>query len=229
MKILTVLCVCVLVLPGCTSVEYQKMQTERDQLLKSYESLREEHSELKVKIDIHETGIDILFGRWKFLNLEVTENDAGANVTETEAALHTLDLKDLKNLTLEFFEEKGVHYYRGKTAGGTEVFGKFIVFTVQYGNQGAVFIRFIRHSGPEMSQLLFAISVDEGPTEPAALANPRGLATVREIGILPPKYSNPEIYSMDEFSLTMPGTMQLGPTSYVQSSGLRYYFEKIKK
>ncbi len=229
MKILTVFCVCVLVLPGCTSVEYQKMQTERDQLLKSYESLREERNELKAKIDIHETGIDLLFGRWKFLNLEVTESDAGASVTKTEAALHTLDLKDLKNLTLEFFEEKGVHYYRGKTAGGTEVFGQFIVFTVQYGNQSAVFIRFIKHSGPEVSRLLFAISVDKGPTEPAALANSRGLVTVREIGILPPEYSNPEIYSMDEFSLTMPGTRQLGPTGWVQSSGLRYYFEKIKR
>ena len=53
------------------------------------------------------------------------------------------------------------------------------------------------------------------------------LAAVREIGIFPPDNLNSE---MKAFSLTMPGMMQLGPTGcWVRSSGLRYYFEKIKR
>ena len=49
MKILVIFGACVLVLAGCPSTEYQKMQAERDQLLKNYEGLREENSELKLK------------------------------------------------------------------------------------------------------------------------------------------------------------------------------------
>ncbi len=229
MKILTLFCVCALMLNGC-AMKYQRMQAERDQILKDYGNLREEHSELKIKT--LDTGVFLLFGKWKFLNLEVEESDTGTGTAKTEPALHTLDLKILKNLTLEFFEENGFLYYRGKTAGGPEVFGKFIVFTIQYGNHlPATFIRFIRYSGPEMFQLLFAVSVDKEPAGPVILTNSQGLAAVREIGIFPSDNLDREMPGiMNEFSLRTPGMMQLGPTgSWVQSSGLRYYFEKIKK
>lgn len=227
MKILTFFCVCAFMLNGC-AMEYQRMQAERDQLLKNYGNLREEHSELKIKT--LGTGVYLLFGKWKFQNLEVEKSDAGAGPAKTEPVLHTPDLKVLKSLTLEFFEEKGFLYYRGKTAGGTEVFGKFIVFTIQYSNHlPATFIRFIRYSGPEMFQLLFAVNVDKEPAGPVTFTNSQGLAAVREIGILPPDNLN-SMPIMNEFSLRMPGMMQLGPTGgWVRSSGLRYYFERIKR
>ncbi len=117
MKIWTILGICVLMLSGCTSVEYQKMQAERDQLLKNYEDLREEHNELKIKTDV----IDTLLGKWKFLNLEVEESNVSEEIAETKAALYALDLK---NLTLEFFEEKGTYNYRGENRN-TEVSGQF--------------------------------------------------------------------------------------------------------
>ena len=47
MKIWIIFGICVLTLVGCASAEYQKMQAERDQLLKNYEDLREEHNELE--------------------------------------------------------------------------------------------------------------------------------------------------------------------------------------
>ena len=150
MKICIIFGICALIFVSCTSVEYQKMQAERDQLLKNYENLREEHSELKVK-----TGItDALLGKWQFLNLEVEEGAAVEDVAKTKAALRALDLKDL---TLAFFEEKGIYHYRGKN-GATEIFGQWTVFTVRYGDEPFPFIRFFRRSGPEMSQLLFAVN-----------------------------------------------------------------------
>ena len=212
MKILTIIGICVLVLSGCTSVEYQKMQAERDQLLKNYEGLREEHSELKVKSGVTDT----LLGKWKFLNLEVAEGAAVEEVAKTKAALRALDLQ---NLTLEFFEEKGIYQYRGKN-GGTELSGQWTVFTVRYGDEPFPFIRFFRRSGPEMSQLLFAVNPSSKSTGPSGFATPQGVSTAKEISLS---------VTADRLYLTMHGKMQLGPTGWVQSGGMRCYFGRVEK
>ena len=210
MKTLTVFGIWVLILSGCTSVEYQKMQAERDQLLKNYENLREEHSELKVK-----TGItDTLLGKWKFLNLEVEEGAAVEDAAKTKAALRALDLK---NLTLEFFEEKGIYHYRGKN-GTTEIFGQFTVFTIRYGDEPFPFIRFLRRSGPEMSQLLFAVNPSSKSAGPSGFASSQGVSTAEEISVS---------VTGDRLYLTMHGKMQLGPTGWVQNGGMHCYFGRV--
>ena len=210
MNILTIVGICALILSGCASVEYQKMQAERDQLLKNYENLREEHSELKLKTSITEA----VLGQWKFLNLEVEEGAAVENVAETKAALRALDLQ---NLTLEFFEEKGIYQYQGKN-GGTEISGQFTVFTVRYGDEPFPFIRFLRRSGPEMSQLLFAVNPSSRSSGPSGLATSQGLATAKEISIS---------VTEDRLYLTMHGKMQVGPAGWVQSGGMRCYFGRV--
>lgn len=212
MRILTIFGICVLMLSGCTNAEYQKMQAERDQLLKNYENLREEHSELNVKADITDT----ILGKWKFLNLEVEEGAAIEDVAKTKAALRALDLE---NLTLEFFEEKGIYAYRGKN-GGTEVVGQFTIITVRYGDEPFPFIRFLRRSGPEISQLLFGINPDKGAPGLGGLSDPGGLATAKEIGIS---------VTANRLYLTMHGKMQLGPTGWVRSGGMHGYFERIEE
>ena len=212
MKALTIFSIYALMFVGCTSAEYQKMQAERDQLLKNYEDLREEHSELKVK-----TGItDTLLGKWQFLNLEVEEGAAIEDVAKTRAALRALDLK---NLTLEFFEKKNIYHYRGKN-GATEILGQFSVFTVRYGDEPFPFIRFLKRSGPEMSQLLFAVRRDIQSSGPLGLSDPQGLATGKEISIS---------VTEDRLYLTMHGKMQLGPTGWVQSGGMHCYFERVEE
>ena len=209
MKILMVFGVYVLILAGCTSAEYQKMQAERDQLLKNYENLREENSELKVKDSITDT----LLGKWKFLNLEVEESLVTEEVAKAKAALYALELK---HLTLEFFKEKGIYHYQGKK-GGARVFGQFTVITVRYGDEPFPFIRFIRHSGPEMGQLLFAASADG---RALGLSSAPGLDTARDISIS---------VTPDRLYLTMHGKMQSGPTGWVQSGGVRCYFERVEE
>ena len=206
MKVWTIFGICVLMLTGCTSAEYQKMQAERDQLLKNYEDLREEHDALKLKTDVTDT----LLGKWKFLNLEIEESNVSQEVAETKAALYALDLK---NLTLEFFEEKGIYNYRGKN-GNTGVLGQFTVITVRYGDEPFPFIRFIRRSGPEISKFLFAAS-SEG--KPLGLSGARGLDTARDISVS---------VTEDRLYLTMHGKMQLSPNGWVQSGGVRCYFER---
>ena len=209
MKIWIIFGICVLTLVGCASAEYQKMQAERDQLLKNYEDLREEHNEIGIKTDITDT----VLGKWKFLNLEIEESGVSEEIAETKAALYALDLK---GFTLEFFEEKGIYNYRGKN-GNTDVLGQFTVITVRYGDEPFPFIRFIRRTGPEVSQLLFAASSDG---KPLGLSGASGLDTAREISIS---------VTEDRLYLTMHGKMQLSPNGWVQSGGVRCYFERVEQ
>ena len=207
MKTWIIFGICTLVLAGCTTVESQKMRAERDQLLKNYEDLREENSELKVKDRI--TGT--LLGKWKFLNLEMAESGVTQEVAEAKAALYALELR---NLTLEFFEEKGIYHYRGKK-GGTEVFGQWTVITIRYGDEPFPFIRFIRRTGPEMEKLLFAATEDG---RALGLSSAPGLDAARDMSIS---------VTSDRLYLTMHGKMQSGPAGWVQSGGVRCYFQRV--
>ena len=209
MKILIVFSMCVLVLTGCTSAEYQKMQAERDQLLKNYEDLREENSELKLKNSITDT----VLGKWKFLSLEMAESGVTQEVAEAKAALYALELK---NLTLEFFEEKGIYHYRGGK-GGTEVFGQWTLITIRYGDEPFPFIRFIKRTGPELKKLLFAATEDG---RALGLSSAPGFGTARDISIS---------VTPDRLYLTMHGKMQSGPDGWVQSGGVRCYFERVEE
>ena len=209
MKIVISVGICVLMFAGCTTVASQKMRAERDQLLKNYENLREENSELKLKNSLTDT----LLGKWKFLSLEIAESDVTQAVAEAKAALYALELK---NLTLEFFEEKGIYRYRGRR-GGTEVFGQWTVITVRYGDEPFPFIRFIRRTGPEMEQLLFAASADG---RALGLPSAPGWHTARDMSIS---------VTPDRLYLTMHGQMQSGPDGWVQSGGIRCYFERIEE
>ncbi len=209
MKIVISVGICVLMFAGCTTVASQKMRAERDQLLKNYEDLREENSELKIKNSITDT----VLGKWRFLSLEMAEGDVPQEVAEAKAALYALELK---NLTLEFFEEKGIYHYRGRN-GGTEVSGQWTVITIRYGDEPFPFIRFIRRGGPKMARLLFAASADG---RALGLSSAPGFSTARDIGIS---------VTPDRLYLTMHGKMQSGPDGWVQSGGIRCYFERIEE
>ncbi len=209
MKIVISVGICVLMFAGCTTVASQKMRAERDQLLKNYEELREENSELEVKNSITDT----VLGKWRFLSLEMAEGDVPQEVAEAKAALYALELK---NLTLEFFEEKGIYHYRGRN-GGTEVSGQWTVITIRYGDEPFPFIRFIRRGGPKMARLLFAASADG---RALGLSSAPGFSTARDIGIS---------VTPDRLYLTMHGKMQSGPDGWVQSGGIRCYFERSEE
>lgn len=209
MKIVISVGICVLMFAGCTTVASQKMRAERDQLLKNYEELREENSELEVKNSITDT----VLGKWKFLSLEMAESGVTQEVAEAKAALYALELK---NLTLEFFEEKGIYHYRGRN-GGTEVSGQWTVITIRYGDEPFRFIRFIRRGGPKMARLLFAASADG---RALGLSSAPGFSTARDIGIS---------VTPDRLYLTMHGKMQSGPDGWVQSGGIRCYFERSEE
>ena len=211
MKTFTLLGTLMLICVGCTNTQYQEMQYERDKLIENYENLRREHDGGTLETEI----TNQLHGKWKFLNLEVEESDITEDIAAAKAALYALDLK---NLTLEFFEQHESDYYRGKR-GTTEVTGQFNITTVRFGDEPFPFIRFIRRTGPLMAQLLFAAGPDG---QPLGLQGSTGIAAAKssEIGI---SVTEERLY------LTMYGKMALSPDGWVQSGGLLCSFERIKE
>ena len=95
MKILVTFGLIALVFAGCTSVEYQQMQNERERLRAAYEEARLKNDTRSVKNTLER---DIL-GTWQFLDIEILESDLS---NEIESAVVALDKLSRKNLTIRF-------------------------------------------------------------------------------------------------------------------------------
>ena len=120
MKILVIFGLITLVFVGCTSVEYQQMQNEREQLRAAYEEARIKNDKGSVKNRV----ADEVLGTWQFLGIEVLESDLS---NEIESAAIALDELSRKNLTIRFFEQNGMRFYEGNN-GGIRVTGKFSIY-----------------------------------------------------------------------------------------------------
>ena len=131
---------------------------------------------------------------------------------KAKAALYALELK---NLTLEFFEEKGIYHYRGRR-GGRRFSGQWTVIAIRYGDEPFPFIRFIRRTGPEMKKLLFAATEDG---RALGLSSAPGWHTARDMSIS---------VTPDRLYLTMHGQMQSGPDGWVQSGGIHCYLRGLE-
>ena len=120
MKILIVFSLIVLtVFVGCTSVEYQQRQNERERLRAAYEEARTKNDRQTVKNTLESE----VLGTWQFLDIEVLESDLSNEIASAAAALTKTSRK---NLTIRFFEQNGVRFYAGEN-GGIKVSGEFVV------------------------------------------------------------------------------------------------------
>lgn len=201
--------ICILMLVGCTSPEYQRMQAERDQLLINYEDVREEHNALNLRTGITES----LLGKWRFRGIEIEMSGVSQEAAEAKAALRALDLE---TLVFQFSEERGIYNYRA-VRGNIEAAGQFRVETVRYGDEPFPFIRFVRRSGPEIVQWIFAASLQGTPL---GLSQAPGLTTARGISVS---------VNEDRLYFTMHGKMQLSPNGWVQNGGVRCYFKRVRE
>ena len=82
------------------------------------------------------------------------------------AAKMALVAANRKNLTLEFYEERTSHYYRGSNRG-RKVTGQINIITPVLDDVPLPLIRFRRRTGPKMLEFLFS-------SEPARLMSSRG-------------------------------------------------------
>ena len=120
MKILTIFGLITLVFAGCTSVEYQQRQNERERLRAAYEEARIKNDRQTPKRTLERE----MLGTWQFLDVEVLESDLS---NEIERAATALAEASRKNLTIRFFEENGIRFYEGEN-GGIKVTGEFSIY-----------------------------------------------------------------------------------------------------
>ena len=200
MKILGAFGLIILVFAGCTSVEYQKMQNEREQLRAAYEKARIKNDKRVVKNTLER---DIL-GTWQFLGIEVLESDLS---NEIESAAVALDELSRKNLTIRFFEQNGMRFYEGNN-GSIRVTGKFSIYVE----------RIAEVLYPELG-----MNQSSGITPEEFLFNRPGV-----FGGLPGTSDVLIFVQGNQLHLTLGAGSGLTPEGWVQSDGTRYSFERVK-
>ena len=201
MKILTAFSLIILmVFAGCTSVEYQKMQNEREQLRAAYEDARIKNDRQTVKNSLARE----VLGTWQFLNIEVLESDMS---NEIESAAAALIKASRKNLTIRFFEHNSIRFYEGNN-GSTDVSGKFAIKVDRIAEVLYPKIRLDQGSGITPGEFLFNSSgIFSGPPEISNV-----LISVQE----------------NRLYLILGAGASLTPEGWAQSDGIRYSFKRIK-
>ena len=200
MKILVTFGLITLIFAGCTSAEYQQMRNERERLRAAYEEARIKNDRGSVKNTLER---DIL-GTWQFLEIEVLESDLSNEIQSAEAALAEASRK---NLTIRFFEQNGIRFYKGEN-GSIKVTGEFGINVER--------IAEVLYPRLDMNQ-------DTGITPGEFLFNSQGIFGG------PPGTSNVLISVQgNQLHLTLGAGSGLTPEGWVQSDGIRYTFKRIK-
>ena len=209
MKILSAFTLALLVFAGCTSAEYQTMQNERDRLRAAHEDALRKHDPRQL-----ETALtDKLIGTWQFLEMEVAEGDVSEEMAALKAELHATVRQ---NLTLDFFMDRNVfRRYRGKN-GDTEVTGSFKISSRRYGDEPFPYLRVFRDTGVPLYDFLTSMSASR-------LKNQDNVSMkVTQDNWLGVSVADDKLY------LTMYGKMELTPSGWARSGGIRCVFQRIK-
>ena len=161
--------------------------------------------------------------------IEVRDEKSNQRILGAKAALVA---STRKNLILEFSEDRSSYYYSGSNRGAN-VTGQCYVTTKRYGDDPMTFIRFNQRTGPELLEFLFGsesikqitAKQKQKRTEMTQNFNRKGAlrATSRSIS------SMPSITVTDDtLSLVLYGDMQLTPTGWMRTGGLRCTFKRIE-
>ena len=201
MKILNAFSLMILtVFVGCTSVEYQQMQNERERLRAAYEEARIKDNRQIVKNTLDRN----ILGTWQFLDIEILESDLSNEIVSAAIAL---DEASRKNLTIRFFEQNGIRFYKGNNAG-TKVSGEFVIQVDRIAEVLYTKIHLNRGSGITPGEFLF---------------NRQGIFSG------PPEMSNVLIsVQANQLHLILGAGSRLTPEGWVQSDGIRYSFKRVK-
>ncbi len=92
MKILTNLCILIVVFTSCATLTPQETQQKRQRLLAAYDAARQKQNPERIKKAVK----DVLVGKWQYVGLEVVEDDIIAQRTEP-APQQAVDTSDTTN------------------------------------------------------------------------------------------------------------------------------------
>lgn len=164
--------------------------------------------------------------------IEVMDEESNQRILGAKAALVA---STRKNLTIEFSEDRTSYYYSGSNRG-TNVTGQCSITTKRYGDDPLPFINFNRRTGPEMLEFLFG---SEPIKQMVAKKKQADAERRRRMGAQGGRKASAKatyrIASMagitvteDTLYLVLYGDMELTPTGWMRTGGLRCTFKRIE-
>ena len=168
-------------------------------------------------------------------SIEVRDEKSNQRILGAKAALVA---STRKNLILEFTEDRSSYYYSGSNRD-KNIAGQCYITTKRYGDDPHTFIRFNRRVGPEAIEFLFGSE----PVKQIAAKQKQKRARMiqsRKMGIqgarkAAARQASYAIASMagitvtdDTLSLVLYGDMELTPTGWMRTGGLRCTFKRIE-
>ena len=164
--------------------------------------------------------------------IEVEDEESNQRMLGAKAALVA---STRKNLTIEFSEDRSSYYYSGSNRG-TNVTGQCSITTKRYGDDPFPFIRFNRRTGPEMLEFLFGSEpIKQMVAKQKQADAERRRRMGAQIGRRASAKANYTIASIagitvteDTLYLVLYGDMELTPTGWARTGGLRCTFKRIE-
>ena len=164
--------------------------------------------------------------------IEVMDEESNQQILGAKTALGA---STRKNLMIEFSEDRSSYYYSGSNRG-TNVTGQCSITTKRYGDDPFPFIRFNRRTGPEMLEFLFG---SEPIKQMVAKIKRKDAERRRRMGAQGGrKASAKATYTIasvagitvteDTLYLVLYGDMELTPTGWMRTGGLRCTFKRIE-
>ena len=213
MKILMSFCLLISISIGCTSVEYQRMQNERDSHRAVYEDARRKKS-LKRSRDFLS---DDMLGKWRFLELVVEEKGGSEDILKEKAALTASKLEGFR---LRFWKVGDLYYYRVENLIGKS-YGTYATRSVYRGDEPqTASLRFYPISGSHISDLVFnftkgvhrQVLTDDGEVFTTQIATKTTRVSVKEARL----------------DLALDLGMVLSPDGWLHRGNIRCSFERIE-
>ena len=141
----------------------------------------------------------------------------------------------VKNLTIEFSEDRGSYHYSGSNRG-TSITGRCSITTKRYGDDPLPFISFNRRTGPEVLEFLFG---SEPIKQMVAKKKQADAERRRRMGAQGGRkaaarttYTIASIAGItvteDTLYLVLYGDMELTPQGWMRAGGLRCTFKRIE-
>ena len=166
-------------------------------------------------------------------SIEVRDEKSNQRILGAKAALVA---STRKNLILEFSEDRSSYYYSGSNRG-TNVTGQCYITTKRYGDDPLPFIRFNQRTGPKLLEFLFGaeplkkIAAREKQKRAAAMRYNKA-ASKAAMKAAAKRYSIASMAGItvtdDTLSLVLYGDMELTPTGWMRTGGLRCTFKRIE-
>lgn len=220
MKIFISFSILILTFTSCTSVEYQRMQNERDTRREVYEDARRKEA-FKRSRDFLSND---MIGKWEFLDLVVEERNASEDILKTKAALAASQLEGFR---LRFWRSGDLYYYRvenliGKSYGtyATRIVYRGDELQIKEDEPQTASIHFYPISGSHISDRIFSFTKGGHKqilTDAGEVLSTRIATKIMKVSL-----------KASQMDLTLDLGMVLTPNGWLQRGNIRCSFQRIE-